>query len=484
MRAVSTLDLRPDDRDVPAGPLANIEAEQCLLGILLYDNAAFNSATVAADQFYEPTHQRTFAAISTLIAENLAADAVTVAHRMGVDAGLAELGGVHYLGDLMDRAPPAAGAPAYAGIVAEMAHRRALVALGQALVQRAADPSAGAVDELLGDLSAVGAAIASTAADADAGVMSAAQAADEVFNYLDAADDHGVGVLTGFTGLDDRLGPLVDGDLILLTGRSGMMKSALGGGIAQNIARTGRGFVQVNLEMSVAQMTRRHLTNIAHERFGDRAPAYKEVKRKAITYDQRRILETVRPEFAALPLKMVRRSALTLSGLRRVVLRQRALWAAQGISLGAVSVDHVGLLSTGETLRRYEEQTKVAMGLKQLAGELGCPILGLVQLNRDVEKRDNRRPQLFDLKDTGAWEENADAVIGIYREAYYALKEPEPKDGKIGDVLKWDDWDRRRKSRALDAICMKVREGEEGTVTLWCDPARDAVRDREPELWI
>ncbi len=177
-------------------------------------------------------------------------------------------------------------------------------------------------------------------------------------------------------------------------------------------------------------------------------------------------------------MTMLRRR-LKMSELRSLARRQASEWHRKGVSLSALIIDHVGLVKPdGGRMDRYEAQTEISNGLKELAEELQCVVIGLNQMNRENEKREDKRPQLSDLRDSGSWEQDADFVIGFYREAYYAQRQPEPKKD-----LEWDAWDRARKSRTIEAIVLKAREGECGTAMLWGDVARNAIRGAEPKGW-
>jgi replicative DNA helicase len=132
----------------------------------------------------------------------------------------------------------------------------------------------------------------------------------------------------------------------------------------------------------------------------------------------------------------------------------------------------------GRVSGRYEAQTEIAIGLKELADELQVPILALVQLSREIERRDDKRPQLSDLRDSGAWEENADAVLFVYRDAYYAAREAEPDDNGLG----WNEWDKRRKSKEIELILGKLREGDAGkSAKVWGDLPHNAIRGTDPK---
>lgn len=475
--AVRSLDLRPANHAAKALP-NNLEAEQAVLGAVLFDNEAFHLIEgMGAEVFYEPVHGRIWSAIGCRVANGRRGDPVTVWEAMKDDAGLVDMGGLSYLADLLDTAPPTEVAVEYVPLLLDIARRRDLILISQQLEQTA---RAGQGKDALEW--AEGALLGLAASHGPVKLVSAAQAANDVLAYLDAPEDTADGFLTGIRPLDEHLGRLLAGDLVLIPGRPGMGKSALAACIALNVARQGIGVVEINSEMSTAQMMRRHLTDLAFERHGREAPTYKDIRRRRVSVGEYQMLVEARDVVSSLPLMMVKRSGLTLSSLRSMVRRQAATWAGQGIRLGAITVDHVGLMQAEDGGKdRYTDQTGIAIGMKRLADELGIPVIALVQLSRKVEDRDNKRPQLADMRDTGAWEENADIVIGAYRDAYYANKEPEPKDdGKSNSLLKWNDWDTRKRSKTIEAILLKVREGEEGIVSLWASIGHNAIRGAEP----
>lgn len=479
MSIVPALDFRTPDHSDRALP-HDIDAEHALLGCVLVDNEAFDRCDdIAAGHFYEPTHGRIWAAIGDRIAKRMVADVITIGERMDGDAGFAELGGRRFLVDLFSRAPAPDHAADYAALVIEASTRRRLIMMADGLsaAARGNDKTARElVARAEGDL------LAMVSVQRQARLVTAAEAGQDVLSYIDNPQADTAGVLTGIQTLDEHLGALTAEELILLCGRPGMGKSALGSCFALNVARTGLGVIEVNSEMTTAQMMRRHLTDICFERFGDDAPTYKDIKRRKISREQRQMLEWAVEKISPLPLMSIKRTGLTISSLRSLVRRQAATWAGQGVPLGLITVDHVGLLQAdGGGRDRYTDQTNIAIAMKELAGELKIPVVAMVQLSRKVEDRESKRPMLSDLRDSGAWEENADTVIGAFREAYYANKEPEPKDdGRANSMLRWSEWDRRRKSRDVEAILLKVREGEEGVVTLWASIGHNAIRSTNP----
>lgn len=466
-----------EPREGPA-PIANLDAEQGVLGAALYDNSLLAELDeLDATHFSEGVHARIWLEIVEACAQpGGLADPTLLQQRMKDDPDLKELGGARFLADLVDKAPGARVAEQYARLIRDLSGARGLIRVidEAAAAVRRGEPSAPTIANLEGALLALRVGVRS------AELVSAAQGAADVLADLDAPEHADGGVSTGLEPLDEHLGQLLPDDLILMAARPGAGKSALAASVALNVSAGGIGVVEINSEMTVRQMMRRHLTDLCFTRWGWKAPTYKDIRRRRISGEQRKMLEWAAEEIGALPLAMVKRTGLTLASLRSLVRRQAAQWEARGVRLGLVTVDHVGLLKSPGARDRYTEQTELAIGMKALADELHVPVIALVQLNRKVEDRDSRKPQLSDLRDTGAWEENADTVIGLYRDAYYALKETEPKLDTVQGQVRWAEWDRRRRCKTIEAILLKVREGEEGVVNLWASIGHNAIRGAEP----
>jgi replicative DNA helicase len=459
--------------------LDELQAEFALLGAALIDPAVVDLCEIEPDDFLEPTCGRVWATIRSQTAKGRCADLGIVAGLMADDAGVSSLGGMGWLADLFDKAPPAASAPDYAAVVVDRARRRRLLETAgwaQGALKGGAETGE-VIDALEAQL------LALQRHSRAATVVSAGAAVREMLEALSAADSDAPGVVTGIWPLDEHLGALQPDELILIAGRPGMGKSALAACIALNIARAGLGVIEINSEMSTAQMMRRHVADICHLRRGAAAPTYKDIKRRLVTGPQLAMIQGAAREIADLPLAMVKRTGLTVSSLRSLVRRQVGDWTRRGVALGAITVDHVGLLrADGGGRDRYNDQTEIAIAMKALADELHVPVIALVQLSRKVEDRDSKRPMLGDLRDSGAWEENVDIAIGCFRAAYYAHKEPEPKDdGRHSSAAKWLEWDQARRSTTIEAILMKVREGEEATIPLWASIGHNAIRGENPD---
>lgn len=454
---------------------SNIDAEQALLGCVLYDNEAMHTLEgVTAEQFFEPIHGRLFAAVAEAISKGRRAEPIELAGRFAEDEAFKDLGGAGFLADLVDKAPPSSMAAHFGRLVAESAQRRALLTLADniTMAARSGDKEAHDIIGL-----AESSLLAMQATGRSVTLISASDAVDRVIAHIDAPPEQVSGVLTGLDPLDDHLGPALPGDLILGMGRPSMGKSAWAACVALNIARRGQGVIEINGEMSDMEMAQRHLSDLCQERWGYRGPKYSDMRRRAITHDQRRMLDAAREMIRPLPLKMIKRPGLKLSQLRSIARRQAAEWARAGIPLGTMIIDHAGLVRPDQPSRdRYADQTMISNGMKELADELECPLIVLNQMNRQNEHRDDKRPQLSDLRDSGSWEQDADLVIGFYREAYYAQRQPEPK--KEFDLA---EWLRARNSRKVEAIILKARAGECKTIDLWADVARNAIRGVAPE---
>lgn len=457
------------------------DAERSVLGALLRDNRLVDdlSDQIAPEMFHEPTHGRLFAKILRFVQAGRLADAVTVFNGEQ-DAGLLQMGGFRYLLDLIDKAPDTPTAKSYAPIVRRLWQQREMLIAAQEIttgVRQGVDPD-------LTIEAAERALLAVQVQSRGVQLVTAAEAIERVQIQLDNPRA-AFGVKTGLLPLDDVTGGFMPGELWLVAGRPGAGKSALASSIALNVAIHGRGpsgerlgVIEICSEMTVEQMMRRHVADLAHEMFGRDAPTYSMIRKRSLSASQRQMFTAAATHLRQEnTMRSLYRTGLSVTGLRGIIRRQKAAWAREGISLGLVSVDHMGLIQSSQSNHsRHEAQSEIARDTKAIAGDLNCPMLALVQLNRKVEDRDDKRPLLSDLRDSGQWEECADGVLGIYREAYYAMREPEPKRHDLKLL-----WDERRTSPFVDAIFMKIREGEAQTVRLWADMGRNAIRGETPD---
>ncbi|MDO1558335.1 replicative DNA helicase [Brevundimonas sp. 2R-24] len=465
-----------EDARTPASMPHNLEAEQALLGVLMFDNAAYErlSDRLRGHHFFEPFHQRLFDAIEDHIRQGLLADPPILMERFKQDPAFNEFGGLRYLADLVDRAPPSANAPDYARVIYDLALRRDLIRIGGEIIKTAPDPETAAKDQIetaeqqLYTLAETGQPSQGFVSFAEALTGAVAMAA-EAFER----DGGLAGLSTGLMDLDRQLGGLHKSDLIILAGRPSMGKTALATNIAFNIARKyawepqadgGRRTVNggvvafYSLEMSSEQLAMRILADAS----GVSSDRLRKGEIDAADFGR---VRDAAVEIGESPLYIDATGGLSIS---KLAARARRL-KRQPHGLDCVVVDYLQLVTAGDSSReqnRVQEVSAITQGLKALAKELNVPVIALSQLSRQVENREDKRPQLSDLRESGSIEQDADIVMFVYRESYY-LGRAEPREG-TEDHLKWqEDMDRVRGQ--AEVIIGKQRHGPIGTVKLSFD---------------
>ena len=426
-------------------PPLNVEAEQALLGAVLVNNDAFDRVSdfLKPEHFVEEIHRRIFEIAGSLIRAGKVATPITLKTFLGEH----DLGGVtvqQYLARLAADATTVINAFDYGRTIHDLAVRRELIQIGEDVVNVAYDAPVDSspreqIEEAERRLYAV-----AEGGRYDGGFQRFSDALKTAVDMAAKAyerDGHLSGLATGLTELDHKLGGLQASDLVIVAGRPGMGKTALATNIAFNIAKTYRGETKpdgtttavdggrvgfFSLEMSAEQLA----TRIIAEQSG--VPSYK-IRRGDITEnDFQQVAEAVR-EMQAIPFYIDQTGGISIAQL---TARARRLKRQRGLDL--IVVDYLQLLAGSRTARndnRVQELTEITTGLKTLAKELNVPILALSQLSRQVEQRDDKRPQLSDLRESGSIEQDADVVMFIYREEYY-LKTREP-DVASDDHAKW-----------------------------------------------
>ncbi len=451
----------------------NLEAEQALLGILLYDNGAFErlSDALRPHHFFEPFHGRLFEAIQAHIRRSQLAEPILLAEQFQRDPAFEELGGVRYLADMVDRAPPAAHAPDYGRVIHDLALRRDLIRIGGEITTtaQAGDPELNgrqqieAAEQQLYTLAETGAATSGFVDFKDA-LSGAVEMAGEAYNR-----DGGLsGLSTGLMDLDQKLGGLHASDLIILAARPSMGKSSLATNIAFNVARRyaweplpdgGRKTVDGGvvgffaLEMSAEQLAMRLLaevTGVASDR----------IRKGEITASEFGRIRDASYEIAEAPLYIDATGGLSIA---KLAARARRLKRTVGLDL--IVVDYLQLVTAGDGRidNRVQQVSEITQGLKTLAKELSVPVLAAAQLSRQVENREDKKPQLSDLRESGSIEQDADVVMFIYREAYY-LSRAEPKEGTAEHLAWQEKLDPIR--NLAEIIIGKQRHGPIGIVRL------------------
>jgi len=444
---------------------SNLEAEQALLGSILVNNDIIDeiSAIINANTFYDPAHIKIYEVIESLNNKGMIANPITLKNFFEKDDMLTEVGGTEYLIKLTRFSSSAKQSVDYAKVIHEMYLRRELVQISDQLStdtlnasyhEQNAENIIESTEKSLFDLAERGSFSQS--------FLKFNQALDQTIEMATLAmkSDQGiVGVPTGLTDLDEKLGGLHKSDLVILAGRPGMGKTALATNIAyhaaQNLmARQEKSSIAFfSLEMSSEQLSTRILSEQARIKSDD-------IRRGKVTESEiNRYIETSRNIYN-LPLYIDETPAITISTLSNRARRIKRLF---GLSL--IVVDYIQLMrapsSNNRGDNRVQEVSEITQGLKALAKELKVPVLALSQLSRAVESRDDKKPQLSDLRESGSIEQDADVVMFVYREAYY-LENKQPKLGSIEHA----EWQSKMNdvNGLADIILGKQRHGPTGTV--------------------
>lgn len=489
--SMATLSLFPAG-ETPVRPMPfNIEAEKLLLGAIMLENRLLEDVMsyLEAQHFYEPLHGRIYEQLRTVIDANRVANPVTLRPLFEQDERLAEVGGPAYLLRLTEDPAVLLAARDCARQIYDLALLRALARVGTDLVQAATDTSASISPRAR--IEAAEAAlyqVAETGETSQQGVpfRRAAAVAIELAAAARRAGGGLSGVTTGLTQLNTRIGGLQRSDLIILAGRPGMGKTALAtnmafaAGIRHGQDRragepspNGAAVAFFSLEMSADQLANRILV----ERSG--VPSHK-VRSGQLQQQEFNDFVRAAQEIEDLPLYIDDTPALTIASLRA-----RARRLKRRHDIGMIVVDYLQLLSGAGTRandNRVNEISEISRGLKTLAKELAVPVLALSQLSRAVESRDDKIPQLSDLRESGSIEQDADIVLFVFREEYYErFKEP-PQPSDVNDsaaMKKYTEWKERFQNAEGKAtiIIAKNRHGSTGSIEVAFDGASTRFSD-------
>ncbi len=467
------LDTRAPSRASPH----NIEVEQALLGAILVNNEAFYRVSdfLEPGHFYDPLHQRLYETAAKLIRAAKIATPVTMKTFFVEDTDIGGLTVTQYLARLAAEATTIINAEDYGRTIYDLATRRSLITIGEDMVNIAYDaPVDMAPQEQIEDVERRLYALAETGRY-DGGFQPFKDAIAEAITMAGRAyqrDGHLSGLATGLDDMDRLMGGLQPSDLVILAGRPAMGKTSLATNIAFNIAKAWRGETGsdgqlksvdggivgfFSLEMSAEQLT----TRIIAEQSG---VSSSDIRRGSISQDQFDRIEQAAREMQALPLYIDDTGGLSIAQL---TARARRLKRQRGLDF--LVIDYLQLLSgSGKRASdsRVQEITEITTGLKALAKELAVPVMALSQLSRQVESRDDKRPQLSDLRESGSIEQDADVVLFVFREEYY-LKNKEPKIG-TEEHFTWQAEMDAVHGQA-EVIIGKQRHGPTGTIKLHFD---------------
>jgi replicative DNA helicase len=453
----------------------NLEAEQALLGAILVNNEAMDRVTGFLEpvHFYDPLHGAIYETAGKLIGMGKQATPITLRTFFENSEPLGEITVPQYLGRLAASATTIINARDYGHTIYDLAIRRQLILIGEEMVNTAYDaavdnPPKEQIEEAEQRLFQIA---EKGKYGSGFGTFSAAlTVALEMANNAYLRDGGLSGVATGLRDLDGKMGGLQSSDLIILAGRPSMGKTALATNIAFNIAKAYRaekqtdGTVKVldgavvgffSLEMSAEQLATRILSEQAEISSED-------IRRGKIKEDDFRRLKSASAQLCTLPLFIDQTGGITMAQL---AARARKLKRQHNV--GLLIVDYLQLIS-GSGKRssdsRVQEVTEITTGLKALAKELAVPIIALSQLSRQVETREDKRPQLSDLRESGSIEQDADVVMFVFREEYY-VQRSEPAPNKVEEYAKWQS-EMERTHGTAEVIIGKQRHGPTGTVRL------------------
>ena len=429
-------DMRPGYRS----PHHSREAEESVIGAVLLSEEAVNEVMdrIHPEDFYVPAHQAVFESIRDLFNSNQPIDAVTVAEELRRRGELDKIGGVAYLTRLVDIVPSTSNVVYYAGIVEEHAKRRELIRAGATITDFAFD-----IDEEITDVvdRSEQAVLGIAEKRASQSLLEVGPMFNEVLEQMELMEQRGsdmIGLPTGFVDLDKLLAGLRPANLVVVAARPGMGKSSLALGVAINAALHDESVAIFSLEMSREELVQRILSSVA------------KVDSKKLQTGQLgdlwpRVVDAAGKMYQA-PIYIDDSSMVSVTDVRA---KCRRLKRKSGLSL--VVIDYLQLMQASNRENRQQEISEITRNLKNLARELDVPIIAVSQLNRSLESREDKRPRLSDLRESGAIEQDADIVMFIYRHEYYHEEDTE-------------------KRGIAEVHVAKHRSGPQGTVQLTFQP--------------
>jgi replicative DNA helicase len=435
------------------------EAERALLGALMSNNKSLDRlAFLRPEHFADPTNGRVFSEVIRVVGENGIADAVTLKAAFDEAGALKGVGGTAYLTALMMATVAPGLAVDYGRVVRDTWLRRELIGVGESLVTDAYSREDSA-DPIALALRAAARLDGLASAQSSSDTTSLNCAVDAALEAMEVADGKPAGLSTGFATIDARLGGLEPGLVYTLAGRPGSGKSSLGHQIALNVAGQGVGVLELSLEMSSTQLGRRALSAASM------VPLWL-LKGGKVDDRDRDALYHARGILRDRPLLIDDAGGQTP---RQIAAKCRAAKRRNG-GLGLVMLDHLNLTRPDDGDAKHGPTFAIerAAGMMlQIAKECEVAVLMLTQLNRGVEGRDDKRPCLSDLRQSGAIEENSYAVGFLYRQEYYLQNEPERKEAESDDKYdkRYKDWVSLRNKVAgkAELLWAKVRDGQPGT---------------------
>ena len=462
-------------KDHPRELPNNIEAEQSVIGSILVSNDIFDdvSPIINYTKFYDPIHQKIFLAIENLISKGMLANPITLKNYFENDKNLIELEGHEYLVKITKFSTSLRQAIEYAKIIYDMHVRRELIKISEATIDNASNknidlPGEKIIEDsekLLFDLAERGS-FSKSFVKFDIALNQTIEMASRAFKSTEGI----VGVPTGLTDLDDRLGGLHNQDLVIIGGRPSMGKTALATNIAFHAAKNiqDKGLKSsvafFSLEMSSEQLSTRILSEQSRIKSND-------IRRGKISEEQfDKFIETSK-NISELPLYIDETPAISIAAISNRARRIKRLFGCE-----LVVVDYIQLMRATNIRNegRVQEISEITQGLKAIAKELNVPVLAVSQLSRAVEQRDDKKPQLSDLRESGSIEQDADVVMFVYREAYY-LERKEPRPATV-EHAEWQV-NMNEISNLAEIMISKQRHGPTGNIKVEFESMFTKFRD-------
>jgi len=471
------LDRPIDDPTDVRLPPHSTEAEQGLLGAILTQPRTLDQVVdvVRPEHFTHGAHAALYAEILRRSEAGRGFDPVTLKEFANNDPDLAEVGGQRYLAGLITGVVNVRNAPEYARIVADFARRRRLIEIGYTLVDQAFSTDIEETAEQIQEATEAELLEVAQSSTGRAETVHVSDAAAQALDQFEAAHKNRapVGLLTGFADLDRRLGGIAEDEMVILAGRPSMGKSALGMAIAWSVSRAGLPADFYSAEMGPDSLAERMVSAEARVSLSD-------LKQGRCSDADFEAAVMARRAFDGLPLYIQDCAGITVGAIR-----SRARRMKRRHDIGLIVVDYLQILGAARGERsenRTQEVTKISAGLKAIAKELRVPVLVLSQLSRAVEQREDKRPQLADLRDSGSIEQDADKVMFVYRDEYYLERaEPKPRDGEGNDKYQQRVAAHAERLGAarnvMEVIVAKNRRGSVGTARLYFNAATQRIED-------
>jgi replicative DNA helicase len=469
--------LRPPLPPTYPEPPSNIDAEQALLGAILIDNSIIDKVTsiISKADFYDQIHAEIFRIAVEMRANGELVSAITLRPHVIDWPPINEHMAVwQYLGKLTAQMTGTRHAVDYAKEVRDQSYRDKLYVAFTDGLYACVNPEQPAVVTVGHAIRAFGnlMTLASSFTENGSSTLS-----DMMSDAYDAAmsDNKDSCIPTGFARLDDALsGGWQRKQYVILAGRPGMGKTTLAASAMLRTAKAGHGVLMFSAEMSKRRLTFRMMTDLTYS--PERRTTYKAFQNNKMNDQERAILAEASVKHRSLPIAVVDKPKLTAAQITSEAIMEKHRFSEAGVKLGMIIVDHIGQIAASDRYRgnRVHEVTEISNQLRTLAKELDVVVLALCQLNRATETRENKRPTLADLRDSGSLEQDADVVMFCYRESYYlGLTQYAP--GSPEESQRLIDLD-AHKDR-LDLLMAKNRDGPTTTIPLFCDIACNAVRD-------